>query len=47
WKITQQYPSGINDQNRNQQQGQIPGVPSGGASTSPSPKAENSEKPKN
>lgn len=47
WKITQQYPSGINDQNRNQQQGQIPGVPSGGASTSPSPKAEKSEKPKN
>ncbi|GAA1894814.1 hypothetical protein [Actinomadura bangladeshensis] len=47
WKITQQYPSGINDQNRNQQQGQIPGVPSGGGSTSPSPKAENSEKPKN
>lgn len=47
WKITQQYPSGINDQNRNQQQGQIPGVPSGGASTSPSPKSEKSEKPKN
>ncbi|MEU5995541.1 hypothetical protein ABZ806_41755 [Spirillospora sp. NPDC047418] len=47
WKITQQYPSGINDQNRNQQQSQIPGVPNGGASTSPSPKAEKSEKPKN
>lgn len=47
WKITQQYPSGINDQNRHQQQGQIPGVPSGGASTSPSPKADKSEKPKN
>ncbi|MEU8343448.1 hypothetical protein AB0C74_17260 [Spirillospora sp. NPDC048832] len=45
WKITQQYPSGINDQNRNQQQGQIPGVPNGGATQSPKPGK--TEKPKN
>ncbi|NKZ07568.1 hypothetical protein [Actinomadura latina] len=45
WKITQQYPSGVNDQNKNQQQGGLPGVPSGGASTSPKPAT--SEKPKN
>ncbi|MFC4053398.1 hypothetical protein ACFOY4_27245 [Actinomadura syzygii] len=46
WKITQQYPSGINDQNRNRQQGGLPAVPGGGA-TSPTPKAEKSDKPKN
>ncbi|TYB45237.1 hypothetical protein [Actinomadura chibensis] len=45
WKITQQYPSGVNDQNRNRQQGGLPSVP-GGAGTSPSPKAEKSGKPK-
>ncbi|QKW38597.1 hypothetical protein HUT06_35075 [Actinomadura sp. NAK00032] len=45
WKITQQYPSGINDQNRNQQQSQIPGVPNGGATQSPKPGK--TEKPKN
>lgn len=45
WKVTQQYPSGINEQNEGQQ-GNLPTtVPGGGASESP--KAENSEKPKN
>jgi hypothetical protein len=45
WKITQQYPSGVNDQNKNQRQGQLPSVPSGGASETPKPGK--SEKPKN
>lgn len=45
WKITQQYPSGINDQNKNRQQGGLPSVPGGG--TSRSPKADKSAKPKN
>ncbi|SFP45613.1 hypothetical protein SAMN04489713_114135 [Actinomadura madurae] len=44
WKVTKQYASGTNDQNQNQQ-GQLPAVPGGGASESP--KAETSEKPKN
>ncbi|WP_165964596.1 hypothetical protein, partial [Actinomadura sp. KC216] len=38
WKVTQQYASGFNDQNKNQlpgQQGQLPGVPGGGAPASP------------
>ncbi|WP_433463750.1 hypothetical protein [Spirillospora sp. CA-128828] len=45
WKVTKQYASGTNDQNQNQQQSQLPTVPSGG--TSKSPKAETSGKPKN
>lgn len=43
WKVTQQYPSGVNDQNKGQQQGQLPGAPTGGASKSPAP--DKSEKP--
>ncbi|WP_067452765.1 hypothetical protein [Actinomadura macra] len=39
WKITRQYPSGVNDQNRDQ--GQLPAVPSG------TPKAGKSGEPKN
>ena len=47
WRITRQYPSGVNDENKNQQQNQnqLPAVPGGGASKSP--KAEKSDKPKN
>ncbi|MFI0479211.1 hypothetical protein [Actinomadura sp. 9N215] len=46
WKVTQQYASGVNEQNKNQQPGQqLPGVPGGGASKSP--KAEKSDKPNN
>ncbi|MFI0367743.1 hypothetical protein ACH35V_07675 [Actinomadura sp. 1N219] len=46
WKVTQQYASGINEQNKNQQPGQqLPGVPGGGASKSP--KAEKSGTPGN
>ncbi|MEV4003196.1 hypothetical protein [Actinomadura sp. NPDC049753] len=44
WKVTKQYASGVNDQNQNQQN-QLPAVPSGGASKSPA--AEKSGKPKN
>ena len=44
WKVTQQYPSGVNEQNKDQQ-GQLPGVPGGGASESPKPGT--SGKPKN
>ncbi|MFI0404595.1 hypothetical protein [Actinomadura sp. 3N508] len=49
WKVTQQYASGVNEQNKNQQQGQLPGVPgSGGAPTAPaSPKAGKSGTPNN
>ncbi|MEV0661027.1 hypothetical protein ACIBI3_10305 [Actinomadura luteofluorescens] len=44
WKVTKQYASGVNDQNQNQQN-QLPAVPSGGASKSPA--AEKTGKPKN
>ncbi|MGW2310450.1 hypothetical protein [Actinomadura luteofluorescens] len=44
WKVTKQYASGVNDQNQNQQN-QLPTVPSGGASKSPV--AEKTGKPKN
>ncbi|MGI5207285.1 hypothetical protein ACQEU6_37625 [Spirillospora sp. CA-108201] len=44
WKVTKQYASGTNDQNQNQQN-QLPAVPSGGASKSPA--AEKSDKPEN
>lgn len=45
WKVTQQYPSGVNDENKSQLQNSLPGVPGGGASKSP--KAGESGKPKN
>ncbi|WP_171064661.1 hypothetical protein, partial [Actinomadura soli] len=45
WKVTQQYASGVNEQNKNQQPGQLPGVPGGGAPTSP--KAEKTGTPNN
>ncbi|MGH3243079.1 MAG: hypothetical protein ACRDNL_22060 [Spirillospora sp.] len=45
WKVTQQYASGVNEENKNQQQGGFPGVPGTGASKTP--KAEKSDKPNN